>query len=799
MAETIKKLRVFLASPGDMEPERRAAKECVDEWNAINSDRSGWFVDLMGWEDTLPQRGRPQHLINSEVERCALFVGMLWERWGSPTGSAESGFEEEFELANRLYDEKAAPEIALFFKQLSRTTDDAGPQLSQVLQFRQRVMEEKKLLYKELDADLSKWTPLFRQTIHRLINDLIDRLDKQEPQETSEAPQQRLEASDSLNLQRLSLVKRIAAQIEATGTEPSSAQIARLRLASIRWHRPGLSDTFLDVHDANVLYNNRASLGLDDLEIRGAVESSLALYTSEVAPLWGWVFPYPEMLGSVQFRAAFLRDTDACIGGLRALGDAQIALSTGLRESLADTFPTAASRIRNAALRYLSVTGTTEDLPLIESEIAGSDYATASEAIAAAVAVRARQSTEQALTFILSSELEPPSNKLVSRLLDQMNTLGLSEQRSGLAHKSASVRLACSKSLRAAKELTLEETRTLRADPSAAVRKEAVLAAVELGETISLSDAERIIRGSGRPLGLGAFNALASYSRLGEDEFAEARYELLSRAPREVLEAEMTDLYSPAEVAYEHYYLKFFREEASRLRADVDDRFTSHYQRARQAFLDRFGSAAAESILSKFSELQEFRVGQMMRAALNVLAQKGNAGDLRRFRLELTDHSLALNQDDLNYFARFGEWTDIPLLARARTDGRIGLLSSDDEEIESSRAETIYRIGRNNFDGLLGDALPSGILASVIDSAEKTKFSILSDDRVFRLLNNETPAVRKATAKKAARSFRKSRLASLLQRYIGQERYFYNVVYWLDAAVACPRDVLAALTSQSVR
>ena len=60
-----------------------------------------WSIDLLGWEDTLPGYGRPQALINRDVEQCNLFIGLLWRTWGTPPAldsTFSSGFEEEFRL-----------------------------------------------------------------------------------------------------------------------------------------------------------------------------------------------------------------------------------------------------------------------------------------------------------------------------------------------------------------------------------------------------------------------------------------------------------------------------------------------------------------------------------------------------------------------------------------------------------------------------------------------------------------------------------------------------------------------------
>lgn len=104
MVDSRKIIRVFLASPGDLSDERASAKIVVDEFNAIYGEAFRCHVDLIGWEDTVSRYGRPQKIINQDVERCEYFIGMMWKHWGSPPdrdGKYTSGFEEEFELALR--------------------------------------------------------------------------------------------------------------------------------------------------------------------------------------------------------------------------------------------------------------------------------------------------------------------------------------------------------------------------------------------------------------------------------------------------------------------------------------------------------------------------------------------------------------------------------------------------------------------------------------------------------------------------------------------------------------------------
>ena len=86
-SRSVEVIRIFLGSPGDLEPERRAARDAVEEINRTVARPAGYHFDLVGWEDTLSSVGRPQSVINEDLETCQLFIGLIWQRWGTPPRS----------------------------------------------------------------------------------------------------------------------------------------------------------------------------------------------------------------------------------------------------------------------------------------------------------------------------------------------------------------------------------------------------------------------------------------------------------------------------------------------------------------------------------------------------------------------------------------------------------------------------------------------------------------------------------------------------------------------------------------
>ena len=92
--------RLLIASPSDLQEERQAAADAVNEWNAQHAAAEGVVLLPVKWEThALPESGRrPQEAINRQlVQECDILVGMFWTKLGTATGVAESGTVEEID------------------------------------------------------------------------------------------------------------------------------------------------------------------------------------------------------------------------------------------------------------------------------------------------------------------------------------------------------------------------------------------------------------------------------------------------------------------------------------------------------------------------------------------------------------------------------------------------------------------------------------------------------------------------------------------------------------------------------
>lgn len=166
-------LKVFIASPGGLESERKRFYIIVGEVNRMLDSNKGIYLEACGWEDTLRGSGRPQTIINDEIKQCDIIVFLLWKRWGSPPATSSrysSGFEEEWELANTLNASTGRPEIFLYLRgDMAALEDVDKEQIEKVTDFRNRIKEEKKNFAQIYDT-VNQWERLFRQHLFQWIN-----------------------------------------------------------------------------------------------------------------------------------------------------------------------------------------------------------------------------------------------------------------------------------------------------------------------------------------------------------------------------------------------------------------------------------------------------------------------------------------------------------------------------------------------------------------------------------------------------------------------------------------------------
>lgn len=155
-SQQISQYHIFMASPGDVGVERQHVRQFFERYNQQTAQLWNVRFEVVDWENySTTGVGRPQELITQQTlakyrDSLALVIGIMGQRFGSPTGEADSGTEEEFNWAMESHKENGFPEIKWFFRKIDQlgelpTEPDAArkaiDQWEQVRTFRKRMQD----------------------------------------------------------------------------------------------------------------------------------------------------------------------------------------------------------------------------------------------------------------------------------------------------------------------------------------------------------------------------------------------------------------------------------------------------------------------------------------------------------------------------------------------------------------------------------------------------------------------------------------------------------------------------------
>lgn len=175
--ENFRLFKLFLGSPGGLESFREAFCEEIKFFNETHAHRRKVTFFVERWENIPATYERPQSVINRKLVQCDCYVLVLYDRWGSPPGESDgksfaSGCEEEFSLAEILFNKKQLDKIVVYFKTIEpdklQTPDD---QLKKVLEFKSFIKRGNKLLFNEF-GDVNE----FKKKVHIFMAEWLEQI-----------------------------------------------------------------------------------------------------------------------------------------------------------------------------------------------------------------------------------------------------------------------------------------------------------------------------------------------------------------------------------------------------------------------------------------------------------------------------------------------------------------------------------------------------------------------------------------------------------------------------------------------
>jgi hypothetical protein len=799
MAEFRRLVKIFLGSPGDLQEERKIAKAVADEFNSLLGEKFQCQVDLVGWEDTVSTFGRPQETINKELDRCELFVGIIWKRWGTaPALNSEfsSGFEEEFRrsLANRRKDGR--PEISMYFKDVAEELQrDPGDQLKKVLEFKRELIDGKELLFESF-SDSRDFEAKFRRCIISYVTNLIDAdkssiSDDNKPltQTSNEAGKGEIAAYEAsvFSKQAMHFLERLINEEnpKKSDTWTSEISIARLRLISTLIKHPSNDEAFIGTHDSNILFRSKGEIDLGKEEQRGLFDSALEHYRHETAPLWYWLIRTKEFQPDALIVSSLYGTNEQRSGALHAMrliGEPIESIILFNRDFCIQNWLSddTATNIKVGALNYLADYGRNEDYAMIRKEFDRSDSQTVSAAANAAICISMRNSRNSALQTLLELRPAVVSRSLVNSMFSKNpNSIEPDLLISALSQPNVLVRRAAVIAARQTGLLTNDLANSLLEDSDAEIRLEA-LQYLASYRTYTLDEARSILVKPNKN------TLLAGTDQAGDKAFMDYQYNFLASLPIDDLERNlilesMFDIDTQIALA-----AKNFSKYGQILRSHVDDFFANYFENKLHPFIEKYGIDS--DLVKTMRGLKEFTAKKHVKKALDFICLRNDPADLGRVRSLISSDYIEASDVQITYLGKFGEWQDIDLVNKviSKTSDLLAIFSDRSTQIEVA-ADTLLKLGNENLSELFATDLPSRVLPRLILKVPEKQFASLDQSVLLFLLNNSSDRVRKAAALKCLRSLKRSDLVSLLDKYLKTDTHFYNVVHWLDMGISLPQ------------
>jgi hypothetical protein len=173
--QTWRKVDIFVASTGEVQELRDALGTVVADLNATLGHQQQAVIELLRWEThARPSVGRPQSVINRQINAYDLFVGVLWKRFGTPTGLAESGTEEEFRIASERYGQGSVSDMLFYFSEQPwwPAAEAELDQFRSVLRFRREV-ESRMLVWRFTGS--AEFEALARKHLYDAVHTVLTR------------------------------------------------------------------------------------------------------------------------------------------------------------------------------------------------------------------------------------------------------------------------------------------------------------------------------------------------------------------------------------------------------------------------------------------------------------------------------------------------------------------------------------------------------------------------------------------------------------------------------------------------
>ena len=172
MPEQVLLFRVFVGAPSDVDEAHDVIRGQIEQWNRDHGPLAGARVELTNWRTHSHRAAglRPQAILNKQVvDQCDIMVGIFNARFGSPTGVADSGTEEEIRRSI-----KRGKKVMVYFANLARPKrNKARGEFERIEKFKGKLGQN--AIYHTY-TDMPAFEEAFRQHLAGVMNELLAKM-----------------------------------------------------------------------------------------------------------------------------------------------------------------------------------------------------------------------------------------------------------------------------------------------------------------------------------------------------------------------------------------------------------------------------------------------------------------------------------------------------------------------------------------------------------------------------------------------------------------------------------------------
>jgi len=169
MPERVLLFRLFVGAPSDVDEAHDVIRGQIEQWNRDHGPMARARVEFSNWRThSHPAAGtRAQAILNKQVvDRCDIMVGVFNATFGSPTGVADSGTEEEIRRSIR----RGKKVMVYFAKLAAPKRSKARHEFERIEKFKRKL--GRRALYHTY-TDLKGFEAAFRQHLAGALNELL--------------------------------------------------------------------------------------------------------------------------------------------------------------------------------------------------------------------------------------------------------------------------------------------------------------------------------------------------------------------------------------------------------------------------------------------------------------------------------------------------------------------------------------------------------------------------------------------------------------------------------------------------